>query len=167
MKHIKYLPIILITIAFSSFIVLPTIQAEAAAKVSSWDLVDSGKHLDYDGNSKYMSQVKFGAGLWNAYKKGVIRPDSVSVIQDIYCSDVSVNNNTNATTYGTGKLVFNKKNMDRLSANGKKMVASHELGHALRLAHNTSSDIMCEYNTTRITLSANDKASYNAAYKKY
>ncbi|EUJ26895.1 hypothetical protein PCORN_13905 [Listeria cornellensis FSL F6-0969] len=109
MKRNKRLPIILTCAILGSYVLLPTVEVKAAAKVSTWDLVDSGKHMDYDGNSKYMSQVKFGAGLWNAHKKGVIRPDSASVIEDVYCSDVSVNNSTNATTYSNGRLVFNKK----------------------------------------------------------
>ncbi|EDN8187256.1 hypothetical protein GSY37_04490 [Listeria monocytogenes] len=44
-----------------SVIVIPGIKVHAAAKINSWDLVDSGKHLDYDGNSKYMSYIKSGA----------------------------------------------------------------------------------------------------------
>ena len=30
-----------------------------------------GKHLDYDGNSTYMSYINTGAATWNAYKSGV------------------------------------------------------------------------------------------------
>ncbi len=50
-------------------ILLPGHEADAAAKINSWDLVDSSKHLDYSGNSKYMSFIRSGANTWNAYKK--------------------------------------------------------------------------------------------------
>lgn len=150
-----------------SVIIIPGTKVHAAAKIMSWDLVDSGKHLDYDGNSKYMSYIKSGAATWNSYKRGVIRPDSAKVLQDVNCSDTTANNYVNATTYASGKIIFNKKNMDKKNAAGKKNVETHELGHCLRLAHNTSSDIMYMYSTTKTTLSTNDKKSYDAAYKKY
>ncbi len=89
--------------------VMPSVEASAAAKIITWDLVDSSKHLDYSGNSKYMSFIRSGANTWNAYKKGVIRPASAQNKSDVYCSDVSVNNNVNATTYSNGKITFNKK----------------------------------------------------------
>lgn len=146
---------------------IPGVEVHAAAKINSWDLVDSGKHMDYDGNSKYMSYIRSGASTWNSYKKGVIRPDTSKVIEDVYCNDTSANNNTNATTYSSGKITFNKKNMDKKSKSGKQNVATHELGHCLRLGHNTSADVMYAYSTSKTTLSTNDKKSYDAAYKKY
>ncbi|HHQ1157650.1 TPA: matrixin family metalloprotease, partial [Listeria innocua] len=147
--------------------VMPSVEASAAAKIITWDLVDSSKHLDYSGNSKYMSFIRSGANTWNAYKKGVIRPASAQNKSDVYCSDVSVNNNVNATTYSNGKITFNKKNMDKKNNAGKQNVATHELGHGLRLAHNASSDVMYQYSTSKTSLSTNDKISYDAAYKKY
>lgn len=146
---------------------IPGKEVQAAAKINSWDLVDSTKHLDYSGNSKYMAYIKKGAATWNAYKKGVIRPASATNKSDVYCSDVYVNNNVNATTYSNGKITFNKKNMDKQNNAGKQNVATHELGHGLRLGHNASSDVMYQYSTSKTTLSVNDKQSYNAAYKKY
>ncbi|HAC3176736.1 TPA_asm: matrixin family metalloprotease [Listeria innocua] len=162
----KVLSLLLVFICVWSM-VIPSVEASAAAKIITWDLVDSSKHLDYSGNSKYMSFIRSGANTWNAYKKGVIRPASAQNKSDVYCSDVSVNNNVNATTYGNGKITFNKKNMDKKNNAGKQNVATHELGHGLRLAHNTSSDVMYQYSTSKTTLSTNDKRSYDAAYKKY
>lgn len=137
----------------------------ATTALQTWDLVDSGKHMDYDGDSKYMSLIKSGASTWNAHKKGVIREDTVKIIQDVYCSDISKNNSTNATTYSSGKIQFNKKLMDKHSANERQNVATHELGHTLGLGHNTKSDVMYMYSTTKTTLSSNDKASYDKVIK--
>lgn len=39
------------------------ITAFAQAYVQTWDLVDSGKHLDYDGNSTYMSSLGLPHGM--------------------------------------------------------------------------------------------------------
>lgn len=70
-NHLLYSIITLMAIAM-----LFPITAFAQAYVQTWDLVDSGKHLDYDGNSTYMSYINTGAATWNAYKSGVIRKDS-------------------------------------------------------------------------------------------
>lgn len=67
-NHLLYSIITLMAIAM-----LFPITAFAQAYVQTWDLVDSGKHLDYDGNSTYMSYINTGAATWNAYKSGVIR----------------------------------------------------------------------------------------------
>lgn len=54
-------------------------------------------------------------------KKGVIRPDSPKVLEDVFCNDTSANNYVNATTYSNGKITFNKKNMDKKMLQGKRM----------------------------------------------
>ncbi|QAA24016.1 cell surface protein [Sporolactobacillus terrae] len=150
-----------------SLISSPLSASAATVKLSSWWLTDSGRHLDWDGGSKYISYFKKGVSTWNKYKSGVIRPDSIWVIQDVYISDYSEKSNTCAYTSANGTLHFNKYVMGDLSSKGKQNVATHELGHALGLAHNGSNDIMYKYQTNRISLSANDKASYKAAYKRY
>jgi predicted Zn-dependent protease len=142
----------------------------ATVKLLSYDLVDAGKHCDVDYEAtKYSSYVKKGMSTWNAYKKGVLRKDSIYVLQDVYCSDSNkANGNTIATTFSSSKsIVFYKKNMDTLSSARKQHTATHELGHCLGIAHLTQSDVMSTYNTTRTALSSNDKASYNSAYRRY
>lgn len=67
----------------------------------------------------------------------------------------------------TGKLLLTRKIWIKKNNAGKQNVATHELGHGLRLGHNASSDVMYQYSTSKTTLSTNDKQSYDAAYKKY
>ncbi|MBE5935210.1 MAG: matrixin family metalloprotease [Lachnospiraceae bacterium] len=140
-------------------------EVYAGVKVLNWDLVDSGKHLDWDGSTKYMKQFKSAVNVWNGYKKGVIRKDSLFRIQDVAISDCFEVSSTAGVTGSNGVIRFNKYIMDRLSYNGQKNVCIHELGHALGLDHNTSRDIMYMYATNRVALSYNDKISYNYAYK--
>jgi hypothetical protein len=127
--------------------------------------------MDYDGNSKYMSYVTSGASTWNAHIAGVIRPDSALHIQDVYCSDINKNNGHWGTTYPTGKIEFNKYYMDKstATANDRKHTATHELGHGLKIDHNTStpSTLMYDSHNTTYTLGTYEKSSYTAAYLTY
>ena len=45
--------------------------------------------------------------------------------------------------------------------------ATHELGHALGLAHSRKNNIMYTAQTRQILLGSDDKDSYDEAYKKY
>ena len=157
-------------IAVVMMVLFCSISAFAKAYVQTWDLVDSGKHLDYDGNSTYMSYIKTGASTWNAYKSGVIRPDSALVIQDVYVSDVNSANGWAGMTYSNGKIELNKYYMSNYSTSQITNVAAHELGHALGLDHSTSTDLMDASITSHSStqaLSQNDKDSYDEAYKNY
>lgn len=140
----------------------------ADAYIQTWDLVDSGKHLDYDGNSKYMSYANTGASIWNGYKSGVIRRDSVLVIQDVYISDINKANGNTGVTYSNGKIELNKYYLENCTDDQITNTVTHELGHALGLDHGPlSSDIMYSSQTNVKTLSQNDKDSYDAAYNNY
>lgn len=141
-------------------------DSQAAVKVMKWNLVDSGKHLDWDGKTKYASQFESAIKVWNSYKKGVIRKDNLVRWQDLAVSDCFEISSVAGVTNSNGIIRFNKFNMDRFSSNQKKNVCIHELGHALGLDHNTSNDIMYMYATSRVKLSTNDKKSYDYAYKK-
>lgn len=57
-NHLLYSIITLMAIAM-----LFPITAFAQAYVQTWDLVDSGKHLDYDGNSTYMSYINYSGSV--------------------------------------------------------------------------------------------------------
>ena len=161
----KFVTAVLCSLILSITVVVPVL---ADAYIQDWDLVDSGKHLDYDGNSKYMSYVTTGASIWNGYKSGVIRKDSASVIQDVYISDINKANGSTGITYGSGKIELNKYYLDNCTDDQITNTATHELGHALGLDHGpSSSDIMYDSQTSVKTLSQNDKDSYDAAYKNY
>ncbi|HHY72373.1 MAG TPA: matrixin family metalloprotease [Bacillus bacterium] len=144
-----------------------SVPAFAKSYITSWHLVDSGKHLDYAGDSIYMSHINTGASIWNGYKSGVIRPDTISTIEDVYVSDINIANGNTGLTYPSGKIEMNKFYLKDSTSTQRTNTATHELGHALGLAHSTSSDIMGPSQTSITTLSANDKESYDESYKRY
>ncbi|WP_236712717.1 matrixin family metalloprotease [Peribacillus muralis] len=163
----KKIGIIVTAASLVFMLVIPMSASAATVKTLSWNLVDSGKHMDWDGSTKYQTQFNAGVKTFNGYKSGVIRKDTAKVIQDVAISDYSEKSSVAGVTSSRGTIKFNKYVMDTLTATKKQNVATHELGHALGLAHNTSSDVMYGYVSTKTSLSANDKASYAAAYKKY
>lgn len=133
----------------------------------TWDLVDSGGHLDWGGDSSFMDYIEKGANKWNNYKAGIIRKDTASTIEDVTVSDYYEKSDTIGVTSNRGTIRFNTYQMDERTYNEKLNVAIHELGHALGLGHNWEGDVMYRYGTNLVTLSNNDKHSYDAAAKKY
>lgn len=170
-QRLKRVNKILCTMIVATVMIMSlSIPVFATTYVLTWDLVDSGKHLDYDGDSTYMSYISTGASTWNAYKSGVIRADSALVVEDVYVSDVNSANGWAGMTYQSGKIELNTYYMANYSTSRKTNVAAHELGHALGLAHSTSTDLMdasITSHTSTQALSQNDKDSYDAAYKNY
>lgn len=108
-----------------------------------WDLVDSEKHLDWDHNTKYLSTVETSVKTWENYKKGIIRRDSVSVLQDVYISDYSKSDTTLGYTSSNGELMLNDYNFKGMTNDQRIHTITPELGHSLGLDHTWgSSDIM-------------------------
>ncbi|WP_222429821.1 matrixin family metalloprotease [Paenibacillus agilis] len=144
-----------------------TPASAASVSLLGWDLVDSGKRMDWDGSSAYISQFNSGVSLWNSYKSGVIRKDTITTIQDLAISDYYEVSSTAGVTSSAGTIRFNNYQMAGYTSTKKLNVAIHEIGHALGLGHNTSADVMYAYVSNNTALSVNDRASYDAAYLTY
>jgi hypothetical protein len=139
------------------------------------NLVDSRKHCDWDARgSKYHDLIVQGTNMWNSYKPGIFRPDSITVIQDVRISDYT---DVDDGIYGyTNKqsavIKLNSGYLDRRDwdEDNRKHTIYHELGHVLGLGENNNglaTTIMKQGKLKNVTLSADDKASFDAAYKLY
>ncbi len=133
----------------------------------SWDLVDSGNHLDYKDSTKYNTALYYAIDLWNTQKSGMIRPDTIWIIQDVKFSDVgTLGGGIAGRTSSNGNIYFAMDFMDSFSSAKQKNVAIHEIAHALRLDHNPNDPTSVVYPsvTSRTTLNSYDKAAFKHAY---
>lgn len=143
-----------------------TMTVYSSAELMSWDLVDSGKHLDWGGTTKYLTQFETAVNTWNNHKNGVIRKDSLTTVKDVTISDKDLGkNDTLAETDPNGAIRFNIPLMDKAGNNKKINVCLHEIGHALGLSHRGGrATIMQDVATNLIGLSQAEKISYDYAY---
>ena len=136
--------------------------------LNDWDLVDSGKHMDWGGTTKYSSYVTTATKKWNNYKSGIIREDTIKTYKDVTLSDYTADNTTWGVTSSSGTMRFNTHNMDASTTtyNDRLNTVMHEFGHTLGLGHNDPEDVMAEFSDI-VNLTSNDKHSYDEAYERY
>ena len=168
-KHIAIITTTMMSVLLVMITIFAVFNTASAYKLLSWNLVDRGKHLDWDGTTSYMTEWKKSVGVWEAYKPGIIRPDSVRVIEDVKISDYYEQSNTMAVTSSAGTMKFNKYHFKNMSAGERQKTITHELGHALGLDENNSvpNSIMCQGKRSQTYIVQDDKNGYDAAYEKY
>lgn len=179
MNKNKIVILLAVTALLSSSIGVQIQAANGIAVVTGWDLVDSGKHMDYTVDTKYDGYIKGAADTWNNYLGNqVIRKDSGStvndcVIDDVYHDDVTWVGRTVQTPAGeliAGYIHLNTYYMDDLSTTKKILVIKHEFGHSLGCDENDCSDLNIMYPDllySNINLTIHDKASVDLAKKSW
>lgn len=98
--------------------------------------------MDWKGSTSYQTQFNSAVSTWNNYKSGVIRKDAWNTINDVTISDYNEVSSTAGVTSSAGTIKFNTYQMDNFTSAQKRNVCTHELGHALGLAHNAKGDVM-------------------------
>jgi hypothetical protein len=172
----------IIIMILAILIIIPTFVTAAAQRstyhvLTAWS-VDDGKHMDWSGSITYISNWNTAVNLWNSYKSGVIRKDTLFTVNDVTISEGNtIPNNMLAITtqYGPGHsdestVLFSKTEMSQLTNLQRSILCAHEIGHLLGLGDNYDNGtavIMYPYpdeSTSNNVLHAQDKLNYNYMY---
>lgn len=142
---------------------------KVANSLLSWDLVDSGKHLDYfSESSTYLSYAESAATVWNSHIEGVVRKDNALRTREVDIVDAQNLGNAVAITTGGGEIQINTSSFSDLSDEQKLNLFIHEIGHALGMGHqNSKSNVLYYTVNSTTTLKKANKDSYDLAYERY
>lgn len=128
-------------------------DVDRSTELLTWDLVDTGKHCDWDSTSQYTSMVRKAADAWNDYIGAeVFRDDAWNIVQDVKIKDLD-SDPTGGGAFGctfssnilnlgenakyARQIHLYKDTMDDLQSDlQRQKVVMHEMGHALGLEHN-------------------------------
>lgn len=174
MKLIK--GIISFTLCISIVLSFPVESNAAVFLTPNGDNVDSGGHLDWDYDTKYYAECVNAQDTWNNYKSGVIREDSISIIEDIFVTDYysATDGTLGYRSQGDSLIAFNdyyfvSGNKQSLTNLQRKKTALHEFGHALGLGENNSgvAAVMRQGIFSYTSLHQDDKESYDKAATYY
>lgn len=131
-----------------------------------YSAVDGGE-IRWGGSTTYSTQWNGAVSTWNSLKKINIAPDNVWTYQDLTISDVNRSDGDWATrtglythSIGSDNLQFNKYNLNDDTSSQKQNTTSHELGHALGLAHSFYGNLLYNVQTSQTSLGSQDRSDY-------
>jgi len=136
---------------------------------NSYNAVDGGGNIHYDGNSNYNAVFNYALGKWNDRGHVNIAEDTIFTEQDLeYYDDWAVNEPWGGAyawvNPGIDYIIINTWKFAYLTTDERQMVMLHEWGHALSLAHSTTGNVMFRYITDQDTLGSQDISTYNCLW---
>lgn len=156
---------ILIILSLVAFLFSASV-ASAVNYVSGYSSVDEGE-IRWGGSTAYSTQWNAGISTWNALNKINIAPDTIWTYEDLKVSDVNRSDGAWATRtglytnqIGTDKIELNKYVLNSKTSAQKQNTVTHELGHALGLAHSISGNVLYFQQTSQTNLGAQDISDY-------
>ncbi len=125
--------------------------------------------IRYGGSTQYTTAQSHSFSTWNNLGKVNIAPDTIWTYEDVTYSDY-YDSNTDISGYyqyysiGSDDIKFNQYWFDQFTTDEKKKTATHELGHALGLAHSYYPNIMVQGQYSLTQLGSHDISDYNTLY---
>lgn len=146
------------------------VKAKTKTYIQTWSLYsNTAKKVVYcNDHSTYWPRFKEQAKVWNK-QRNVLKQWAKGDLVTCRVQDFAEISQMDGRTYKTGFIVFNPNNMRKLQEAAKNHVVLHEQGHALGLDHcsKVGQEVMAANTNSICTLKAVDKASFEAAYKKF
>lgn len=178
MKQNKLITILFIcSLLFFSYFGIGCNEKVYLKTTQPYDLVDSSKHCKYVIATKYSQEAKKGIAVWNSYKSGILIEATEKNKRDIIIIDYTDDKEKKAgyIDFNTGIIRINRYWENLLDyayyPERPQGVIMHEIGHALGLGDNYNNEKAVMYSTGggkgNINLTGDDKASFNAAAKRY
>lgn len=139
--------------------------AYAAHYVLGFSSVDDGE-IRWGGSTQYSSEWNSSISTWNALGEINIAPDTWWTFEDLTVDDVYESSGSWTgrwiyRSYWTDDIELNEYYLDYNTTNEKKNTITHELGHALGLAHSYYGNIMYYAQTSQTSLGSQDISDYN------
>lgn len=138
--------------------------AHATNYVLGYSAVDGGE-IRWGGSTAYSGQWDSAIATWNGRSVIYIAADTSwtledLTISDVYRSDVAWTGNY-VSSAGADNIYFNTYHLNRDTTDQIRNTATHELGHALGLAHSYSGNVMYSAQTSQVALGSQDIADYH------
>lgn len=148
----------------------PAVAADCPDDPNTTGSVD-GSELTYTLHTRYTTEWARAREDWNALGKIDIKPHSGTAYADVDATDVDRadigwSGLWESHELGSDDIVLNSHFLSSYSADVKRGVVTHELGHALRLGHRSSPGAVMYCNDTRTAFApaAADISAYRAVW---
>ena len=163
------LPTVALSIFAISVMAFVATTAPIQAHFQWYDSVNGDCEIRYEEETQYDTARVAGELMWEAIKGSDncvnIAPDNSNTSTDLVVKDVDKQNVTWAGYYNwwpafKDRIRYNEHYMEDYGACKKTFVAGHEWGHAQRLDHSVSDNIMQAGIANQCALGDHDKSDY-------